>query len=201
MLTVIRVFQCPFFIRARLDYYLPHLNNTSASGYIVKKYTSDLTDPNLVTLNNTSLNMTIFRYAEVLLSYAEAKIESNQIDGTVYSALNQVRNRAGMPNVDLTVYNSQSTLRTLVRRERRVELAFEGLRYYDIQRWQIGSQVMTGWAYGAKAGTVNKTTGQYTITGTNLQVEQRQFANKNYLWPIPQFERQLDKNLSQNPGY
>jgi len=180
------------------DYYQSG-NNTSPSGYEVVKYTSHLSD--FDNLFQSGLNMTIIRYAEVLLSYAEAKIESNQIDGTVYTAINQVRNRAGMPNVDQTVYNSQSTLRSLIRRERRVEFAFEGLRYFDIQRWAIGSQVMNGPVYGARLGTVNATTGQYTITGDSIKVETRLFATKNYLWPVPQSEININKALTQNPGF
>jgi len=82
-----------------------------------------------------------------------------------------------------------------------VEFAFEGLRFFDIQRWQIGTQVMTGPVYGAKTGTVDATTGKYTITGAALQAETRVFAAKNYLWPIPQSERDIDKQITQNPGY
>jgi hypothetical protein len=174
-------------------------NNTSPSGYEVKKFTSNLGD--FDNLFQSGLNMTIIRYAEVLLSYAEAKIEANQIDGSVYSAINMVRNRAGMPSVDQTVYNNQTTLRSLIRRERRVEFAFEGLRYFDIQRWQIGPQVMNGPVYGAQLGTVNAATGQYTITGDSIKVETRVFANKNYLWPVPQSEININKALTQNPGY
>lgn len=146
--------------------------------------------------------MIVIRYAEVLLSYAEAKIESNQIDNSVYTAINLVRNRAGMPNVDQTVYNSQSTLRDLVRRERRVELAMEGLRWFDIQRWQIGQQVRSGDVYGARLGTVNSTTGALSLTSERIFVEKRNFdPAKHYLWPVPQKQRDIDKNLSQNPGY
>jgi hypothetical protein len=180
------------------DYYASG-NNTSPTGYIVKKYISNLSD--FDNIFQSGLNMTVIRYAEVLLSYAEAKIESNQIDATVYSAINLVRNRAGMPNVDQTMYNTQATLRSLIRRERRVEFAFEGLRYFDIQRWKIGPQVMVGNVYGARLGTVNATTGQYTITGDSIRVETRQFADKNYLWPVPQSEININKNLTQNPGY
>jgi len=60
---------------------------------------------------------------------------------------------------------------------------------------------MNGPVYGAKAGTVNATTGKYTITGAPLQPETRVFAAKNYLWPIPQSERDVDKQITQNPGY
>lgn len=175
-------------------------NNTSVTGYTVKKYTAVLSDFN--NLFNTGLDAILIRYAEVLLTYAEAKIESGQIDATVYTALNQVRNRAGMPSVDQTVYNSQSTLRTLVRRERRVELALEGLRWFDIQRWQIGPQVMSGPVYGSRLGSVNPMTGALTLTADSIKVETRVFnPAQNYLWPVPQSEIDIDKNLTQNAGF
>lgn len=180
------------------DYYASG-NNTSPSGYVVKKYTSNLSD--FDNLFQSSLNMTVIRYAEVLLTDAEAKIELNKIDASVYADINAVRNRAGMPSIDQSVYNSQTTLRALVRNERRVEFAFEGLRFFDIQRWKIGAQVMNGAIYGAKTGTVDPNTGKYTITGNPLKLETRTFADKNYLWPIPQSEIDIDKNLKQNPGY
>lgn len=180
------------------DYYASG-NNTSPSGYVVKKYTSNLSD--FDNLFQSGLNMPVIRYAEVLLSDAEAKIEQGIIDATVYTDINTVRNRAGMPSVDQTVYNNQTSLRALVRNERRVEFAFEGLRLFDIQRWKIGSQVMNGTVYGAKVGTIDATTGKYTITGAPLQLETRVFADKNYLWPIPQSEIDKDKSLKQNPGY
>ncbi|MFT3681170.1 MAG: RagB/SusD family nutrient uptake outer membrane protein [Ferruginibacter sp.] len=181
------------------DYYASG-NNTSPTGYIVKKFTPDLND--FTDLTQSGLNVMLIRYAEVLLSYAEAKIELGQIDASVYNAINKVRKRAGMPDVDETVYNTQDKLRTLVRRERRVEFAMEGLRWYDIQRWQIGEQVMPGPVFGAKAGTVNTSTGEYTITGDYLpSVEDRQFSSKNYVWPVPQEEIDINKKLSQNPDY
>lgn len=179
------------------DYYASR-NNTSLSAYLVKKYTSNLTD--FTQLFNTGLNMPIIRYAEVLLTDAEAKIEMGKIDGTVYDDISAVRIRAGMPPVDLSVYNNQTSLRALVRNERRIELAFEGLRFFDIQRWKIGPQVMSGPVYGAKLGTIDPT-GKYTITGAPLSIETRVFADKNYLWPIPQTEIDLNKNTTQNPGY
>ncbi|WP_413666877.1 RagB/SusD family nutrient uptake outer membrane protein [Mucilaginibacter sp. Mucisp86] len=180
------------------DYYASG-NNTSPSGYVVQKYTSHISD--FDQLFQSGLNITVIRYAEILLSYAEAKIESGQIDASVYNAINKVRNRAGMPSVDQSVYNTQASLRALVRNERRVEFAFEGLRWFDIQRWKIGAQVMNGAVYGAKIGTVDAATGKYTITGTPLKVEDRVFADKNYLWPVPQSEIDINKNLKQNPGY
>lgn len=180
------------------DYYASR-NNSSPGAYLVKKYTPNLND--FSQLFNTGLNMPVIRYAEVLLTDAEAKIELGKIDGTVYDDIDAIRLRAGMPRTDKAVYGSQSSLRALVRNERRVELAFEGLRFFDIQRWKIGAQVMSGTVYGAKLGTVDPTTGKYTITGGPLRLETRAFADKNYLWPLPQSEIDLDKKLTQNPGY
>jgi hypothetical protein len=181
------------------DDYYPN-NNCSKTGYEVRKFTSNLSD--FDNIWSTSLDMMLIRYSEVLLSYAEAKIEAGQIDASVYAAIDQVRVRAGLPATDQSVYNSQSTLRTLIRRERRSELAMEGLRWWDIQRWQIGPQVMNGIVYGVKTGTVNTSTGQVTFTGPNIQVQTRLFdASKNYLWPIPQSEINVNNKITQNPGY
>ena len=180
------------------DYY--NGGNNSKTGYIERKFTSNLSD--FDDMWNTGLNIIVIRYAEVLLTYAEAKIESGSIDKSVYDALNAVRERAGMPDVDQAVYNSQSTLRTLVRRERRVELALEGLRWFDIQRWKIGDQVRAGNVYGTRLGTVDKNTGALHLTGDPIFVEERTFNNsRDYLWPVPQSERDINKSLTQNSGY
>ncbi len=104
----------------------------------------------------------IIRYAEVLLTYAEAKIEANQIDQSVLDAINTVRARAYGVNVsDIAFYpeittTNQAALRDIVRNERRVELAMEGLRWYDITRWGIAKTVMNGPVLGAN-GIVSKT--------------------------------------------
>jgi hypothetical protein len=182
-------------------------NNCSPTGYNVKKFISNIDDfrgTNFGTdIDNTGLSFIVMRYAEILLSYAEAKIEANQIDQSVYDALNKVRNRVGMPNVNTTVYNSQATLRTLVRRERRVELAMEGLRWYDIQRWKIGDEVLSGKVTGSPLGTVDPNNGALTLTpNSNIPATDRVFSSaKNYLLPIPQKEVDLNKNLKQNPNY
>jgi hypothetical protein len=182
-------------------------NNCSPTGYNVKKFISNIDDfrgSNFGTdIDNTGLSFIVMRYAEILLSYAEAKIEANQIDQSVYDAINKVRNRVGMPNVNTTVYNSQATLRTLVRRERRVELAMEGLRWYDIQRWKIGDEVLTGKVTGSPLGTVDPNNGTLTLTpNSNIPATDRAFSSaKNYLLPIPQKEVDLNKNLKQNPNY
>ncbi|MBS1745789.1 MAG: RagB/SusD family nutrient uptake outer membrane protein [Bacteroidetes bacterium] len=176
-------------------------NNNSKTGYLPKKFISHMSE-DYDDMWNTGLNVIVIRYAEVLLSYAEAKIELNQIDESVYDAIDAVRVRAGMPKVDRTVYYNQTTLRTLVRRERRVELAFEGLRWFDIQRWKIGDQVRNGEVYGTRLGTVDATTGAVSFTGDNVSVEKRTFnPNRDYLWPVPQSEIDINNKLTQNSGY
>jgi hypothetical protein len=179
-----------------IDYYAAY----SYTGYAPKKYVSHLSD--IPDMWNTGLNIPVIRFAEVLLSYAEAKIELNQLDNSVYEAINKVRKRAGMPDVDAGVYNNQAKMRELVRRERRVELALEGLRWFDIQRWKIGKEALSGPVYGTRLGSVDAATGKLTLTAERALSEIRTFdESKNYLWPIPQQEIDLNKNLQQNTGY
>lgn len=151
----------------------------------------------------------VFRYAEVLLSYAEAENELNGPSAEVYNLLNQVRNRVGMPDVDQNKYNNQAKLRELIRRERSVELAGEGLRRQDIIRWKddsgkmLAETVLNG-PLTRVVGTVNTSepdpTKRATISGTAL-VENRAFASYNRYLPIPQSAIDKNPNLKQNEGY
>lgn len=180
------------------DYYAG--NNNSKTGYLVRKFVPDISD--FPDYYNTGLNMIVMRYAEILLNFAEAKIELGQLDNSMYAAINEVRERAGMPAVDESIYNNQSSLQELVRRERRVELAMEGLRWFDIQRWRIGDEVMNGTVYGARLGTVDPNTGEISLGTERIVVEERAFdPDKNYLWPVPQNVIDVNPNISQNPGY
>lgn len=189
------------------DYYNLVMDNTSQTGYNLKKYISNLDDYRGTDygtdIDNVGGAIMVIRYAEVLLTYAEAKIELNELDQSVYDAINKVRNRAGMPNVDKTVYNNQTKMRELIRRERRVELAFEGLRFVDIRRWKIAEQVMPGIVKGILKGSVDPANGDLTlIPNTTKEVTTRVFTNpKHYLLPIKQTEIDINKNLKQNTGY
>jgi hypothetical protein len=125
----------------------------------------------------------------------------------IYDAINQVRHRAGMPNVDQAKYNNQSSLRTLVRRERRVEFAYEGLRRLDIQRWGIMKDVMPETIYHMN-GTILDTKNEYGDFNVKLvddksDVEEvRKFTvGKNELLPVPQTVIDVDSKITQNPGY
>lgn len=177
------------------------------SGYQYRKYVSD----ELREFNGQSeLNTMLVRYAEVLLMYAEAKIEQNELDQSVYDAINAVRDRAGIAVI--TTGKTQDQLRAIVRQERKVEFPFEGIRYFDIRRWKIAEHVMPGVLYGRPLRDYEASfiptfdengTPHYDAYGDKLrQFDTRVFdPAKDYLWPIPQKEIDINTNLGQNFGY
>ena len=167
----------------------------STTGFNIKKYVNaeDYANP-----ANNGINIILLRYAEILLTYAEAKIELNQLDASVISAINTVRNgRADVKQPTISSTTSQADLRTIVRRERTVELAFEGVRLFDIRRWKIAETVLTGPVYGITYRATNGTLTTVQAVGINRTFDK----SRHYLWPIPQKERNLTPTLSQNPGW
>lgn len=168
--------------------------NKTATGYNWLKYISE-DDIDNGDYWNGAIHFILIRYAEILLTYAEAKIESDDIDQSVYDAINEVRQRPDVNMPLITTGKSKEQLRTIVRRERRVELAFEGLRLMDIRRWKIAENVMPGVPEGLT----------YTDPNSGEEVTlswgERTFnPNKHYLWPIPQTEIDIS-HLEQNPGW
>ena len=167
----------------------------TSTGFNVRKYVDEEDFENPAT---SGLNIILLRYAEVLLTYAEAKIELGEIDQSVYEAINAVRQRqsVNMPIVTPGNASSQVEMRDVVRKERAIELAFEGLRLFDIRRWGIAEEVMQGIPKGMR----------YVEDGVVKQVEltgvERVFnPGRDYLWAIPQRERELNPNLTQNPNW
>jgi hypothetical protein len=173
------------------------------SGYSLLKFMED--DPG-VNVWSSGTNFILMRYSEVLLGYLESKLESGAaIDQALLDqTVNLVRGRAAvnMPPVTTT---STDELRKIVRRERRVELAFEGLRYYDILRWGIAAEELNHQFTGQKL--TNNPSGYTTYPvdadGYYIMGQQERAFKKgvNELWPIPQSERDVNKNLTQNPNY
>lgn len=173
----------------------------------------------------------IIRYADVLLMYAEAKIEKNEIDQSVRDAINKVRARAyGVDYNNTSAYpavvtNSQSDLRKIIRLERRVELAKENRRMYDILRWRLAEKVLNTPVYGllqpADLRTKIVNTGKWIFpmtppidedgipdfkpmydAGFCIMISVRSFdPGKNYLMPIPTKEILINDNIEQNPNY
>jgi starch-binding outer membrane protein, SusD/RagB family len=169
-------------------------------------------------------DLMLMRYAEILLIYAEAKIELGEIDASVLEAINRVRARAYKTGVkESTKYpaitsTNQTELRTIIKRERRVEFANEGLRYMDLIRWRIAEKALTKSVVGFPE-PANQNRSKWPFPGVptidqdgvvdysaflgDLRIlAVRNFAKeKQYLWPIPASERLINKNLTQNPGY
>ena len=173
----------------------------------------------------------IMRFADVLLMYAEAKIELNEIDQSVLDAINMVRARAyGVDKSNIAAYPSVTTmdqgqLRKIVRLERRMELAHEGIRYMDIIRWRLAEKVLTRNIYGLlnPADIIEKVVKpglwfypevpvidedgcadflpMYEKGYIRLLGERRFDKSKQYLWPIPDTEININPKLEQNPGY
>ncbi|MGE6218294.1 RagB/SusD family nutrient uptake outer membrane protein [Nubsella zeaxanthinifaciens] len=110
-------------------------------------------------------NILLMRYAEILLTYAEAKIELGELDATVVNAIDQVRARVGMPSIlvaDPSRAGNQDKMRQIVRRERKVELAKEQLYFFDMRRWRLGAIQNAEPTYGYPLATgVNTTTKVY----------------------------------------
>jgi hypothetical protein len=162
--------------------------NVSTTGLNIRKYI-DLTDK--ADRGNGGIDVMLMRYADVLLMYAEAKVALGQPDASALSAINLVRTRAGMPAL-------AAVTQADVRYERRVELAFEGLRLFDIRRWKVAAAIMPIVAVtGADYIDVNGAKQTFTQPASGRKF----FDPKNYLWAIPQAERDLNPNLAQNPGY
>jgi starch-binding outer membrane protein, SusD/RagB family len=166
----------------------PQNENISVTGYNIRKYI-DVADK--ADRGNGGIDVILMRYADILLMYAEAKFELGQgTDPTALAALNAVRTRAGMPAL-------AALTQAEIRYERRMELAFEGLRLFDIRRWKTAAQVMpipavSGIEYIDAAGA-RKLVSQAASA--------RAFSARSYLWPIPQAELDLNANLKQNPGF
>jgi len=144
-------------------------------------------------------NANVIRYSEVLLSYLEAALEAGQpIDQVILDAtINKVRGRAtvNMPRVTET---DKTKLREILRRERRVELALEGLRYWDLLRWGTAQDVLKADFYGAPfPGAKNmRKKGGVTDPNGRWYVISRNFRNPDdYRWPIPQSEQDINPNL------
>ena len=152
------------------------------TGYFLRKFQ----DEDLIIYSQSSDQDWIFiRYAEVLLNYAEARNEASGPDGTVYDAINSIRQRAGMP--DLAPGLSTVEMRDRIRNERRIELAFEEHRFFDIRRWGIAESLLNGPLLGMM---IEKDGDNYTYT--KFEFETRSFPSKLYVLPIPQNE--IDKN-------
>lgn len=169
---------------------------TTYTGFGLRKFFDESFSGSLMSYG---ANANVIRYAEVLLSYLEAKLEAGQtIDQALLDAtINKVRGRAtvNMPKVTET---DPTKLREILRRERRVELAMEGLRYWDLLRWGIAQDVLKADFYGAPfPGAKNmRKKGNVTDPFGRWYVISRNFRNPDdNRWPIPQSEQDINPKL------
>lgn len=172
----------------RNDIFMTDLNRAfignTATTYGQRKYIrTSASTTGIAVFSPGGQDFIVLRYADVLLMRAEALVELNQLAG-VYSLVNQVRARVSMPTVEIAEGTglTQAVLRDVVRHERRVELALEGLRYYDLKRW----------------GTVQQSF-QRVIADAVLGYPASYQPNKSEIFPIPLSELNANANLVQNP--
>lgn len=142
----------------------------------------------------------LYRLAEAYLGYAEALNESDPGNADILKYINDVRQRAGIPNV---TSGSQDEIRKLIQKERRVEFNCEGIRFHDVRRWKIAETELNRPYYGmnfkgsAKSDDINNPDAFYKRTF----YKNRRFYKKMYLWPVPQAQIDINPKLIQAPGY
>lgn len=191
--------------------YPPSANNASKTALTWRKY---LDEQYTNGIWNTNACPIVIRYAEVLLTYAEAANELSGPSADVYDKLDLIRERVGMPKVDRVKYATKETLRQLIRRERGVELAGEGVRRADILRWKDENGKMV--AETVLNGVLERIVGTIDYSETNptkravvdvnaavtdKKIEDRIFKPHHRYNPIPQSAIDYNPNLKQNPEY
>jgi len=179
--------------------------NSSKTGYYLKKFMNDSYPLQNPWGNAGFQPWYYFRYAEVLLNFAEAANEAYGPDVTpsgasltARAAVNLIRSRASVAMPDVQAGLSKDAMRTAIRNERRVELAFEEHRFYDVRRWKIADVTENAPAGGI---TITKNGSNYVYT-TKVALDGRRFLTQHYWLPIPRTEIQASGNkIEQNPNY
>jgi hypothetical protein len=174
------------------DEYSSGRQSSSPTAYYWRKYF----DPSALANFTSGNNLHLFRYAEILLDYGEAKNSLGQMTATVWNqTIGALRTRAGFTDQAALSYPG-GDVTNIIRRERRAELALEGIRIDDIRRWRIAETVLNRYVHGAKFS------GDPTTDNGYIRVQLRRFnPNRDYLWAIPSGDQSLNAQLTQNPGY
>lgn len=183
--------------------YVPY---TPSLEYNILKYNT-VTDYAALT---SFVNYTVIRYAEVLLNFAEATYELNNSisDVELNKSINLIRSRVNMPPLTNEFVQANGLdMRTEIRRERTIELCFEGFRYWDLLRWKTAESLLPQVILGGKyypAEMPNSPNAQFNSDGYSIweAASKRSFnPQRDYLWPIPTKELGMNKNLTQNPDW
>jgi hypothetical protein len=173
--------------------------NATKTGYYMRKFLSEAATWNQQANSNVRRPWILFRYAEILLNYTEALNEAQGPVADVYRYLNEVRRRPGI-NLPLLVAGSpvlnKDQMRTIIQNERRIELSFEGHRFFDVRRWKKGDEFfnkpVTGMRISNNGGT---------FTYTRFTAEDRVFTDKHYYYPFSQSDINRQPALVQNLGW
>lgn len=177
-------------------------NNTSKTGYYLKKFLAD--ELNLVQGAQTQHQWIVFRYAEIFLNYAEAMNEAYGPDAlpagftlTAQQALNQVRRSASTSLSQITTTNKDE-FRNAIKHERRIELAFEDHRFWDLLRWKDAMTVLNQPVQGVRITKNSDGDYQYQV----VNVAERVFKERNYRFPFTRNEiKNSNGTMTQNEGY
>jgi len=175
----------------------------AASGDAVYKgtptglYIFKMLDPNVInnSVGNTIRVLPLIRYAEVALNFAEATNEASGPTSEVYQSIEAIRQRAGLRPYQLPVGLDQAGMRAVIQQERRLELAFEGFRFFDTRRWMIAEQTDNLSMHGME---VDRGPG---VAYKPFIVRKHNFTKAMYLWPLPLSEIAKSPELLQNPLY
>lgn len=168
--------------------------NATKTGYYLRKFLNE--NVNIQTGGGSDGHVVpLFRLAEIYLNYAEALNEYDPTNPDIAVYLNKIRERVSMPDVPSGL--TQEQMRTLIHHERRVELAFEEHRFWDVRRWKVASSTLGAPVKGVKI--TQDDAGNFTYSP--VQVEQRVFQPKMYWYPIPQSEVLKLHHWEQNKGW
>ena len=176
--------------------------DATKTGFYVRKYLADGSNPLLIPQYYSGQDCIIFRMGEIYLNAAEAAYELGN-EGLVGDYIEPIRTRAGLTqNLRLQSF-SGIALRDRIRNERKIELAFEDQRYWDLRRWRIAEEALSIQVEGVRTlrhidGFGNET---FTYETFDAEAEQMNFYPRHYYMPIGQDRRNNNPNLLENPGY
>ncbi|SDE02151.1 RagB/SusD family nutrient uptake outer membrane protein [Pedobacter soli] len=176
-----------------------HATDFTKTGYLIRKNVGTQTnDGSGGNGRKQTRTLVLFRLGEIYLNYAEALNEFSPGNADILKYLNLIRERAGIPqygSANLAIPASQADMRTRIWQERRVELAFESHRWFDIRRWKIAPQVM-GDVHGMDVNKNDDTFYKRVVASTHIFR-----APASYFFPIRQYEMDRSKDVVQNPGW
>lgn len=176
------------------------IQRQTRTGYYMRKFLGNFSTS--AAYGNQNHNFVILRYAEILLDYAEA---SNELGNTTiaYDQLKAIRKRAAIDKGSDGLYGlkdgmSQDEMRQAIRLERRIEMAFEEQRYWDVRRWKIAEHVFNTTLHGKQIIRNQNSAFTYSVAPVSAVIFT---APKMYLYPIPYAETSGNKSIVQNPGW